>query len=102
MLRKAGRATALLLAVAVLGSTGQRATQFAASTPASRIAEATEAAYEEVHGAMEEAAASMGLALDTSDLVFLCRGALVVASAGAAGSGTRTAKLPRSRGTCWV
>jgi len=97
MLQRRVAAGVVLIAVAVLCGTGRQATQFAASTPASRITGATEAAYEEVRGAMEEAASSMGLALDTSDLIFLCRGELVAASAGAAGfggSGRATGPLP--------
>jgi len=93
MLQRRVAAGGVLIAVAVLCGAGRQATQFAASTPASRIAEAKEAAYEEVRGAMEEAAASMGLALDTSDLVFLCRGELVAAAAGAARFGAPSRAL---------
>jgi hypothetical protein len=86
MLRKvAAGALSLVLALAMLGSSGQQATLVATRTPASLIVAANEALRQEIAQAMEQAATSMGLVLDTSDMVYICRDDLIVASACAAG-----------------
>jgi hypothetical protein len=88
MFRRRAAAVLLLgaLQVAAVGS-GQDVAGFAVWTPSSAIERAEETAREEIAGAMQQAAASLGLTLDASDLVYLSCGDLVLVVAGAEGFG---------------
>lgn len=86
MLRKIATGTLFaVLALAGLASSGQQATLVSTRTPASLMVEASETLRGEIGKAMEQAATSMGLVLDTRDMVYVCRDDFIVASAGAVG-----------------
>lgn len=71
-------------------ATSSASSQMASEGLASMIVPASEAFREEIASGMERAALSLGLLLDTSDLLCLCRNDITVASAGAAGFETPT------------
>jgi len=75
----------VVLSIVALPSLGQQAALVAVPLPDAVMAAASEVLREEVAVAMEQAARSFGLVLDTGDLVYACRDDFVVASAGAAG-----------------
>jgi len=86
MLRKVvSAALVVVLQLVGLHGSGQQTLAVASRTPASTIAEASEALRERITQAMEQAAGSYGLELDTSDIVYLCRHDIVLACAGVAG-----------------
>jgi len=86
MLRQAVSA-ALLVVLSLVGlhGSGQQILAVASRIPASMIAEASEALREQIIEAMDQAADSYGVELDTSDVVYLCRHDIVLACAGVAG-----------------
>jgi hypothetical protein len=75
----------VILSLAGLVSSGEQATIVAIRTPASLIAEASEALRQQIGQAMEQAARSLDLVLNTADLVYICRDDIIVVSAGVAG-----------------
>lgn len=87
----------VILPLVGLVGAGQQATVVAVRTPASMIAEANEALRQQIGQAMEQAARSFGLTLNTSDLVYICRDDIIIVSAGVAGFEDAKSSTPMLR-----
>jgi hypothetical protein len=74
----------LVFAVSVLGSAHQQ-TIPSVPLPGPVIADANAALRLQVSVAMEQAASSLGLPLDTRDLLYICRDGFIMVNAGVAG-----------------
>jgi len=84
----------LLGALVAFAASGQNVSTFSIRTPGTAVSEADNAFREAVVAATEQAAESLGVVLDTSDIVIVSRDDVVVVCAGAASFGESGDGLP--------